>query len=160
MKTAQVTLFVVFGLVLVLIAAFFIIQFQSLEQPQVTTHVFDAVTATYENQASYCLLDEGYEAFRDIFANGGYENPLEQGFVAFADYPLQGSALSLSENKMIPYWLEHHGSVNCRTNCPISTHVPPLLKTDGSGSIEEQAEQHLEENVQNCLDRITLPAYN
>jgi len=161
MKKAQITIFVIIGLVLLLIAALFIIAKKTTVEdkpPQsIITHDFSSVIATYRAGAERCLEQEGALIFQQLFSQGGYADPPTAGFTAIDAYPTRGSAVKLSHNTIIPYWLEHKASATCRQGCPVSFHIPPLTKNDGSNSIEEQAEQLINQRITTCLDAITFP---
>jgi len=160
-RSGQVTLFVIIGLVLLLVFALFLFMRESEPQvepsDQTVTHDFSAVKASYEQEAASCLKREGKMVLKRMFAQGGFLDSEEQGFVALEDQPTMGSALPVSQDYLLPYWLEQRSPAGCRDACLFSFNIPPL-KDDGGTlpSIEEQLERGVTEGVGACLDRISF----
>ncbi|MBD3208935.1 hypothetical protein GF367_00770, partial [Candidatus Woesearchaeota archaeon] len=166
-KKAQVTLFVIIGLVLLLVVAlFFTIRETGVEDVSTdteTVHDFSAAVATYEAAAAQCMASEGERLIKRIMANGGYLDPAAEGLVAVEAFPTRGSALSLGGDLIVPYWVEHRGSLTCRQDCTFFIRVPPLTShEDEPGmSVEERLGSVLPDEIKACLDSIEVdPDYD
>ena len=161
-RSAQVTLFVIIGLVLLLIVALFLFMRRSASDVEpddrIVTHDFSAVKASYEQEAESCLLDEGKRVLKETFAHGGYYEPAEQGITGFEDNPTMGTGLHLSGGFLVPYWLEQGSPAGCVDNCKLAIRIPPLTAGEGGSlpSVEEQVAEAMEENIKPCLDRISF----
>ncbi len=162
MKKAQVTMFVVVGLVVLIIGGIVLALIKDASEgtpPEFQmTHDFSTVIASYQSAAAKCLEDEGAIAFQEVFSDGGYIDPLNEGFVVLDDFPTRGNAIRFSpgDDAVVPFWFEELGGASCRDGCLSRLHIPPLEKTDDGLSIEERVEKIMLPRVINCLDGFTL----
>lgn len=161
-KKGQVTLFVVLGLVLALIAALFFFAFRNIatDNPsnQVSTHDFSAVIAGYQASAQTCILADSKRAIKQIMSHGGYIDPAAHGFFAQEFDTTRGNALTLSTSgeELIPFWFEHLARTTCQSNCPVRSNIPHLEKQPTQTSIQEQLEEELSKSIQTCLNNIQI----
>ncbi|MFP4524530.1 MAG: hypothetical protein ACLFO2_04450 [Candidatus Woesearchaeota archaeon] len=161
-RVGQVTLFVIIGLVLILIVALFLFVRRTEQQVdpagQTITHDFDAIKASYEREAASCLREEGKRVLKEIYSHGGFYEPKQQGKVGFPENPTLGNSLPLTEEFLVPYWVEQRSPAGCLHDCEFSIGIPPLKKGSGGRlpSIESQLEKGVEENVGPCLDRMSF----
>ena len=156
MRKAQVTIFVILGIVLLIVASIFMVMRSKLHQqtsPDIT-HDFSAVKASYEAAAATCIKLEAPAAFQQVFSHGGYADPQAAGLAAFPDVPTAGSAVLLGDDHLVPYWLRQDTGAGCRGGCSYSFHVPALNPGESNGvSVAEQVGDLLESSVKQCLDR-------
>jgi hypothetical protein len=163
MRKGQVTIFIIVGVVLVLVAGLFIIFRKDIAQgnnpdiPQVT-HDFSQIESAYEVAAANCLESEGRIVLKEIFAHGGFYNPEDNGFVAVSVLPTAGSALDVGGGFLVPYWWELQNGAGCRNNCGFKMSVPPLTRTEGGSlpSVEEQMMSFMVPSVKSCLDKLSF----
>ncbi|MBW2980823.1 hypothetical protein KY360_05395 [Candidatus Woesearchaeota archaeon] len=97
-------------------------------------------------------------ALRIAEEHGGYiyQEELQPDYMS----PTEGNAIEYLPNSgiLIPYWYYMKSPNYCQSNCKFDTMMPPLCKpsprecvNEGQGSIEEQLERYLLENIDECL---------
>lgn len=159
MKKGQVTIFVVIGIMLLLVIMLFFALRKGGPEPgneEVTDALMHA-KATYETGVQSCFEQEGVRVFRKILSHGGYLDPANEGLMALEQFPTKATAVDIGGGHLVPYWIEHRGSINCREDCVFTTHIPPISTLDGPGtSIEERAEMALKNSIKTCLDEISF----
>jgi len=168
-KKAQITLFLLVGLVLLIGSVFFIylrsekVGIPSRSEVAVSEIVpieFDPAKVFVEN----CLTQTAMNGLKIIGENGGYIDPLAHGFAPDPDVT-EGNAIRFASNWLIPYWRYLSTDNKCEETCELSV-VPEsklfLYKNSGSPSIEEQLETYVDQNLQDCLvnfARLRLQGY-
>lgn len=154
-RRAQVTVFVIIGAVILLGAVLLFLLNEriledkpGLDEPDVELEARPAV-----NMITTCLRETGSEALRRIAAQGGTYYPPSLSFPPHRSDSVEFSPL------VIPYWRYLD---DCDTN-PVGCeqlYAPPLCRagnTDcsgyptGDGSIQEQVELYVEENIDACI---------
>lgn len=152
-RKGQVTIFVVLGLI-VLIVAFISIFF--LTQSRDPIEPVDVLGAEYSeglqplvNDIRYCLSELGKEIFLEIGFKGGNTNTL--GYVAGLDIAYLNDALELipGSGEVIPYWFYFEGDPGC-LDCGVVYNIPSLTGA-GAGSISSQVESFVEANLVDCV---------
>src|SRR3989338_4688615 len=159
MKKAQVTLFIILGILLLIGAVTFfyvrsnVIQNpieQELIVPEQVPVEFDPVKVYVEN----CLQQTAIEGLKILGEQGGFISPSKAGFSANSD-PTGGSAVRMAGNWIVPYWWHLSSSNKCDNKQCEFDYVPErklfLKKGMGNPSIEGQMETYIEEHLNDCL---------
>jgi hypothetical protein len=156
-KKAQMTLFVIIGLVVLLIVGIFFIVLKNNSEPKTIDEAYESVSLTpIDAYVSNCISLIGKEAITKIGVGGGYIHPEKFGINANPSMPTMASAVSLfEESEIVPYWFYLKSSNACRMNCVLASEKPPLRSSEGSRSIESQLADYLEENILVCLNNMS-----
>lgn len=161
-KKAQVTVFIIVGIVLVLgISTFFMLRTSNVKDQfdeQGQQIVVERVSAEFRPVQDYvtqCVTDLGTQGLRLLGQQGGYIDvsglrtnkldPTSTGANALVFWPED-------EDFKIPYWWYMDSSDDCFStfSCRFSSEQPRL---EGSAdSIETQLEEYIDENLAGCLD--------
>lgn len=147
---AQVTIFVILGLALLLVAALFFMARRTVVEQKLPPvddirTDFDALIASYEVHVEDCLQLHGPRVFSSLFSKGGFIDPLDEGFFVVDQFPTRGSALPFGSS-VLPYWFEHKGGVSCSGSCSFVSHVPSVQ------SIASRARLELLAPVSSCVE--------
>lgn len=154
MKRAQMTIFVIIGLVVVLMISIFLfldteIQLDDVRSPDVYTQTYDADIQNIVNDVTFCLQQTSTEAFEILGRSGGFiyqdQNLVYNSFVEYQNTALKPFRLS---DLKIPYWYNLVDNPAC-ADCRFRTHYLPL---EGQNSIASQVERYVQENIVSCLD--------
>ncbi len=148
MKKAQVTLFIILGIVLLIILAiaiYFATQIIIKPKAPTTEHAIKIYVQD-------CIKETAVTALKKIGDNGGYidiENPYRDFNIKTE--PTEGDALVISELGLypIPYWWYMKTTNKCN-NCYLTTDNMPLIP-----EIEEQINEHVLKNVGKCLKNLS-----
>ena len=144
-KKGQITVFIIVGIVILTVVGVSVyiategFSFGDIPGIQVSSQVqpiYDYVTSCMENTI--------IQGLKIISVNGGYINPLEGRKL---DYRSHLSDIIIRGPNRLPYW--YHFDVSSST---FRSHAPPLTKTNGIGSIEEQLENYLKSNIEFCFN--------
>lgn len=160
MKRAQITMFVIIGIVLLLGAGLFFFISTELREDKPVVDVPDVSLETRPatQLIESCLESTAQIAIEKVSAQGGY-------MIAPNPHPLPWEGSSVIVNPyQVAYW-RYMTEDNCDSpfGCPASER-PPLCKTSssarcnglayGSDSIEEHVENYVLENIGDCIDNL------
>jgi len=141
-KRAQVTIFVIIGLV-ILLSTFFIFYIRSKMLPPDDVEVNKDPVQKYIEQ---CLADVSAEAVILAGQQGGYIE-IPEAVKLQADLDPFGSVLGIFQRQYMPYWLYQDGQGLD------ATEMPDLHKSyEEDYSIQWQLERYIAKNVKECLD--------
>lgn len=148
-KKAQMTLFIILGIVAVVGVAITYMAFQpeldSGDDILGTITEADSETAPIQTYVHGCMHEILKKGVKTLCQNGGYINPLEH---FSAGYESTESEMIISGANMMPYW-----NFFDETSGRFKTNAPFLKKEDGGDmSVESQLESYLEDNVVGCLN--------
>ncbi|PIN86815.1 hypothetical protein COV19_02990 [Candidatus Woesearchaeota archaeon CG10_big_fil_rev_8_21_14_0_10_44_13] len=164
-KKGQITLFIILGIVLIFSTAIIIfIKAQAKEQmPQVPT-LTESLPEEIRPVRDYvqeCAYITAKDAIEMIGTSGGYLG-VTPGSAQYTSKrfdlditgmdPTSHEALTVSKDWHLPYWYFMKSENTCTSNCEFDTKRPPLLKTEGSDSIESQIDAYIAENIDECID--------
>jgi hypothetical protein len=150
---AQVTLFVIIGLVILIVigAALYVISIK--KTPTQPSENIPAELQPFKNQVEQCLLQTAKEGFIVAGQHGGYVNPEQFGIL-----PIEGRETSTAgiyfapgSNITIPYWYYMSTSDTCKT-CEFRSKRPAMLKSPGIPSIESEVASYINEHIKSCID--------
>ncbi len=155
MKKAQITIFVIIGLAVMLGIAliFFINRIVSLDSPGFDVPDVSIETRPARILVESCLESSMAEGLRVLGMQGGRLQP------PTVRYPAHRSEAVLFEPFIVPYW-RHLAECQHPHGCAVSEQ-PPLCSMDarycaglsqGRGSIQEQLETFIEQDILSCLD--------
>jgi hypothetical protein len=150
MKRGQITIFVILGLVLLLIAGIVILL------PEKTPQVPQSQDATLvTNIVQQCLAQIGEQSIRTVSSTGGYAETS-----TLKDLPTADTEVVTLAPEKIPLWHEIHTCKEIAAGC-IGDHRPSLCAKDDARcpvhyqgekqSIQENIEKLVERNIDACL---------
>ena len=156
-KRGQVTIFIVAGIIILLVATIFIYissrqttrPFEEFQPRIIEIPLeFKPVNDFIEN----CLKTTTAAAFEFIGRTGGYynTNPLSATFA-----PTEGSAFYFNPNDVnskIAYWWYFKSANNCQQNCECGTERPHLYVEEGEPSIESEVAAYINDHLDDCLN--------
>jgi len=146
MKKAQITIFIILGII-ILIAIGFGIYLAAKTQISAKTPGTEHALKTYVED---CLKQTAITALKKIGDNGGFlefKNPYRE--LQLKTEPAEGDALPISElgTYAVPYWWYMKTPNNCN-NCYITSDNMPLIP-----EIEEQINNYITNNIHTCLNK-------
>ena len=154
MKKAQVTLFVIIGLVILVIAGL-VIMIPEDNVPTSLQAQQDAALIT--STVQQCLAQVGEDSIRVIMQQGGYKELNKLKDLG----PNKDSEVASLPLQKIPLWQEVHTCQENQFGC-LGVHHPSLCEgracpvTDAPGdeevSIQEGIQTHIQENIDACLN--------
>jgi len=152
MKKAQVTMFVILGIIILFIVGVFIFITSQQKEPEQQDNLPLALQPV-KNMIEQCLYQKGKEAFILLGQHGGYIDPEKAGVVVVPNSPTLSTGLEfIPDGKYtLPYWFYLSSPNNCKT-CVFDTKRPPLRRDFGRYSVEAQVDSYVSEHLQECLD--------
>lgn len=156
-KKAQVTVFIIIGIILLIVAGlYFLLRPQLIGLDADIRDVSAVVPREYQPIKAFldtCLREEAVNALRLLGEQGGYIYPDENG-VEPGDVPTTGNGVEFMEGSgiIVPYWYYLDSPNECESDCEFVLSIPYLRKTDGSPSIEEELERYVDRNIRTCLN--------
>ena len=163
-KKAQVTLFIILGIVIIFSTAIIIfIKQQVREEIPAAPVITEKVPTQFEPLKIYiddCISITAQNAVYLIGAHGGYigltpEYQMYTGESFDVDLaglnPTEKEGLTMAADWQVPYWHYMNSPNDCSGTCTFDSKRPPLLRTEGKGSIEEQIDKYVSENLKGCL---------
>jgi hypothetical protein len=153
MKKAQITTFVILGLIILILAGIGLFLKSYLarqDQPIAVDKEFEPLRQGIEE----CMYLSGKEGIIKIGMQGGYINPRTY-FSANPQSPTEGKALTLTPTStiLIPYW-SYLSSPNREMAFSFNSGMPPIYPRTMSTSIEAQMDSYLIENTESCISTI------
>jgi hypothetical protein len=165
-RKAQVTLFVIIGVVVVLATAgIFYMNNLAVKQKTgegVIRQIETPIEVTpIKNFVEDCVEQTALKALDLIESQGGYID------TSHFDYaiPTEGNAVEFSPGFVVPYWYYMKSRNTCTEGCTFASEMPKLCReqtglverenciTSGEGSIEEQMDDYMDANLRGCLDK-------
>ncbi|MFO8016922.1 MAG: hypothetical protein R6U32_07520 [Candidatus Woesearchaeota archaeon] len=163
-KKGQLTMFIILGIVLIFSTAIILfIKSQAEEEMPKTPRITEKLPAEIQPVRDYveeCLRFTGKEAVEMIGVHGGYVGLSPDDTVYTSRTfdndmtgrdPTSHESLSVSQEWNVPYWHHMESDNDCRAQCRFDSERPPLYRTGGSGSIEEQIDTYVKRNIEGCL---------
>jgi hypothetical protein len=148
-KKAQVTMFVLMGLVLVFMLGIglYLYNLESVSEVEQITFTEDRnpELIMVRSQIEFCLNSLTTQSLRLIGQNGGFIQP-PQGLITNSFSPYSNNALNFF-GSTIPYAHELTSSPSC-INCNFRTNLPSL--ETGPNSIKNQVQQYIDSNLEEC----------
>ncbi|NQU79559.1 hypothetical protein HQ545_07355 [Candidatus Woesearchaeota archaeon] len=154
-KKAQITIFIIMGIVLVVVAGTII--FLSSEKNELSVEVIEAERAPTEFKPvqdfiESCLNEKLIESFMFIGQHGGYidmSDPETSGstFNLDIERPTMSDAafFANSESSHVAYWWHMNSEDNCN-DCWLTDDTKPSIDF-----IESQSDKYIEDNIRDCL---------
>ncbi len=160
-KKAQITIFVILGIVLLILVGLFLYITKSISMDQTDdTSVIYGTLSTPPAQVTEliesCANDILSEALVKVGVGGGYIYPSEQGFFAIDNFPWMANSVDMfpGSGTLIPYWYHLKSSNDC-SNCVFEYNMP-LLEGASSTSIQSQLEDYVVENIDSCINDFSV----
>jgi hypothetical protein len=158
-RKAQITLFVIIGLVLLLVVALLLflpkLKTSKITPGAVTTPILEV--SAVEGTVKQCLYAVGKEGVQKLGAHGGYIYPEKFGIISNPFLPTESSGISIfGDSDVIPYWFYLKSSNTCKTGCVVTSEQPPLSLKDGDRSMESQLKSYIEEKIGECLNNLSI----
>lgn len=160
-KKAQVTMFVILGVVILLAASLYFFMHYQLTKDQPGIDVIDVSLETRPmfQLVEGCLQQVTLDGLEQIGRQGGW---IDFSGLKISELPYDSDVVYLPPNNVV-YWrhLDDCGTSNSENLCEESN-KPPLCKPGnyqncfstvaGDNSIQEQLENYIIENIDSCLD--------
>jgi hypothetical protein len=157
-KKAQITLFVIIGLVLlILVIIILLISRYRKTGPGTEPGSQPILTISpVENYVKQCLYLVGKDGVQKLGAHGGYIYPERFGIISNAAMPTESTGVSIfPDSEVVPYWFYMKSPNKCLTNCIVTSEQPPLTKDKGAISVESQLADYIEEHIGFCLNNLS-----
>jgi hypothetical protein len=154
MKKAQITLFIIVGIVVLLVIGLGVTIYKSVASEAPPEDELDEQTSLevepLRELINTCLESTTRLTFEQIGLNAGYYSPQQSGYIAIPEQPTTGRAFQPFTGQVLPYW-SHISSPDDCLNCEFATEQPALLKPSPR-SVQAQAEKAIEEQFSSCLN--------
>lgn len=152
-KKGQITVFVILGLIILILAGlglFLKSYLDKHDQPIAVDKEFEPLRQGIEE----CMYLAGKEAIIKIGMQGGYISPRTY-FSANPQSPTEGKALTITPTSsiLIPYW-SYLASSNRETSFTFGSGMPPLYPRTMATSIEAQMDTYLATHTEACINTI------
>ena len=161
-KRAQITIFIIVGIVLLIgVSIFLMLRESSItevfeqDSQRVVTERVSAEFRPVQDFITSCLRDVAVDGIRRAGRHGGYV--YQEELVAFRNNPTSSAANSIyfwprNQDYKVAYWWHMASEDSClQTNtCKFSTKKPDLTGT--YNSIEKQLERFIENEISSCLN--------
>jgi len=154
-KRAQITLFVILGIVILIVAglAIYVAKVSQSERPpdEVVIRDIPAEMDAIKTHVESCMNQVTKEGLVILGQNGGYLDLDAEGFYTINGLETEANALEFfpESDIIIPYWLYLKSSNDC-FNCQYEFKKPSL--ESGDKSIKSQLEGYAEEKLVVCID--------
>lgn len=152
-RKAQLTIFIIIGIVLLFSTALIIYIKQSIVEYKPPVEIaFEQVPAEMQplqNYVTNCLESTAKDALIKLGMQGGYVDA--SSLIVNDEDPTAGDGIAFSGLK-IPYWHYMKSQNTCNSECEFDYKRPELHKTTGKGnSVEEQISKYVEQKLSSCL---------
>ncbi len=155
-RKAQISIFMVLGVIVLLSLGLFFVLRGSNEQADVED---DAGRIVQELPSELLPIRPFVEQCLEKTAINGLVTLGQRGGYAYSDTltprnpPTTGDSVQFSSGSdlIIPYWFYLESQNNCEGRCDFSTKQIPLRTTSGVHSIEKQLSRYIEENIEFCF---------
>lgn len=158
-KKAQVTIFVIIGIVLIAGAGLFFFFTQNRDSIAVDDFAKDVTTAQpsfkpVQDYVELCMGQITRDALNLIGSHGGYVNPFDTEYEGFFIYnegnvgDNDGVLLGDDESTFIPYWVKSTSSVE-KDFLDVDLSIPTPSK------VQWQIQQYVDNNLDSCLDNFS-----
>lgn len=154
-KKAQVTVFIIIGLVLLFLGSLFYIVSSPLEDiPTLDVEPTEIAqeTAPINEYVLSCLDRVSKDAIKFVAGSGGYYNTSEYLTYSIAT-PTDTEAVPMSPGSplILPYWWHMKSPNTCERNCNFGSERPPLYESSGELSVERSIARYIEDHLELCL---------
>jgi len=161
-KKAQVTLFVIIGLLILIGSGIYIFVKVSNQTSEKQTAIQVAeIPVEFRPISDYvetCIINVGKDGLKLLGFHGGYIDLNKYGIQPNGATPTQAKAFlfnSQDSKSGIVFWNYFQSDNKCEQNCQCASEQPYLTKNEGSPNIETQLEDYVEENLDICLAGFT-----
>jgi len=156
-KKGQITVFIIIGLLIL-----FVIGIALYQTRTTVTKEFEAARPKVievplkikplKDLVETCITRLATDGLKKIGDSGGYVDSSLLSYNAFS--PTEGEAVQFSPEAgpLTAYWYHMKSDNDCRDECIFASSRPPLRKKDGDGSIEQQLDDYIADNLATCLD--------
>ena len=153
MKKAQVTLFVILGLITVLMVSIGIYyissqELESVPEQRTFSQTHDQRLSNVVSVIETCMGEIAKEELKRISLQGGLAN------TSTLRYDFQRASVNNAiqlfpqSQQIVPLWYYFSGSPSCQ-DCQFVIRIPPL---EGPGSIQQSIEQKINSEILNCVN--------
>ena len=158
-KKAQITMFMIIGIVILIVAGIFI-SIRSTQQPPPEKIISEIAEMPVEFQplndfVESCISKTGKEGIKKLGFHGGYIDPNKYGLKANAVNPTESNSFLFNPEdpqSTIPYWYYFKSDNECEEGCACGSEQPRLHKKQGDPNIEKQLEGYIDDNIDICLN--------
>lgn len=162
-RKAQITVFMIIGIILLFSTSLiFYIRGQLVEDmPTEAMEAIEDVPIQAQPIQIYvenCIQKVAREAFEKAGLHGGYIDPTDDQMSG--DYfimdiePVEADGVTMfgRQDTFIPYWYYLKSSTTCQGACEFDSHRPPMRKTYGQYSVEDQVDTYITKHLPECID--------
>ncbi len=160
-KKAQVTIFMVIGLLIIVGGTIFFYATKEAKTPSESEIkvIREEIPLEFDPIRSYadnCAYSVSVEGLRILGKQGGYisltNKTLNKESFALRQNPTESDAVSFTKDSelKIPYWWYLKSANNCKGSCEFASKRPELRQTENS--IEKQLERYIDFKFEECLD--------
>ena len=158
-KKAQITMFIIIGIVILIVAGIFI-SIRSTQQPPPEKIMKQLAEMPVEFQplndfVESCISKTAKEGIKKIGFHGGYIDPAKYGIKAKAFDPTESNSFLFNPDdpqSTIPYWYYFKSDNECEEGCSCGSEQPALHKKQGDPNIEKQLEGYIDDALDFCLN--------
>ena len=158
-KKAQITMFMIIGIVILIVAGIFI-SIRSTQQPPPEKIMKQLIETPVEFQplndfVESCISKTSKEGIKKLGFHGGYIEPNKYGIRANVINPTASNGFLFNpedSQSTIPYWYYFKSDNECEEGCACGSEQPRLHKKQGDPNIEKQLENYIDDNLNICLN--------
>ncbi len=158
-KKAQITMFMIIGIVILIVAGIFI-SIRSTQQQPPEKIMKQLIETPVEFQplndfVESCISKTSKEGIKKLGFHGGYIEPNKYGIRANVINPTASNGFLFNpedSQSTIPYWYYFKSDNECEEGCACGSEQPRLHKKQGDPNIEKQLENYIDDNLNICLN--------
>jgi len=160
MKKAQITVFVILGIVILILVglALFVRNYLTLPDKPV---LVDKEMQPLKQGIEECLYLSGKQGLIKIGLQGGFVNPRRYNLNPNPAIPTMSNSFlfdssieDFDDATILPYWAYMASGNDCTSSCGFSSQRPLLYSRYGSLAIEAQLDDYITENSRTCIDEV------
>ncbi|MBR9690160.1 hypothetical protein GOV08_00560 [Candidatus Woesearchaeota archaeon] len=164
-KKAQITVFIIVGIILLFSSALIIYVKNKVTQTTPPPKIIQSVPEDLEGLNKYiegCVYETAKEAVMLLGSSGGYIYPERFGVFASEIAPTEATGLEVfpGSGYIVPYWHYLSTSNNCnQANCKYAHNIPPLRNDQlvlDPKSIESQISAYVNNNLKLCTQEFNV----
>lgn len=152
MKQAQISIFLIVGILVVLAVSLFVYFYARDQTPQITQQIIQEAPTELRPVQDYveqCIADITQIGLQKLGEHGGYIDPAQFGiYGASQATESNGVDLFSGANFVVPYWHHLASQNDCQNPCIFSSEEPPL--TIGDKSIQSQLNAYVNTHLTDC----------
>ena len=157
MKKAQISIFIIIALIIILSVGSYVYLTQTKELKRIEAQrpIIEQAPTEFKQVVDFttnCLYDTAKTALIKIGEGGGYIDTMKIRKNPFEPTESEGIELSPGSESTIPYWFYLKDKNTCEGDCKFDTKRIEIERAGTTLTIEGQLDKYINENLDNCIN--------